>query len=168
MVAPELLEGQELAGCLISADAFHTQREWCKLVKQKGADWLVIAKGNQPGLVEDLALMSGDEQNWPKWLEKRQAQSWDKGHGRVEQRYLSISGEMKEFLSERWAGVEQVFRLERHITSKDKVRNEVVYAMISLGAEQASAEQVLGYIRYHWWIENRLHWRKDVTLHAQN
>jgi predicted transposase YbfD/YdcC len=163
-VAPRLLEGQALAGCLISADAFHTQREWCKKVKQAEADWLVYAKGNQPGLVADLALLFEDELHWPKWLEKRSAQSFDKGHGRLEERRIILSSEMKEFLAERWYGVEQVFRLERRISQGNKVREEVVYGMLSLPAELASAQQVLEYIRRHWRIENRLHWRKDVTL----
>jgi predicted transposase YbfD/YdcC len=163
-VAPRLLEGQALKGCLITADAFHTQRSWCKLVKEKGAEWLLIAKGNQPALVEDLALMFSDEAHWPKELDKRIAQSWDKGHGRIEHRRLVISSEMKEFLGQRWEGVEQVFRLEREVSSKGKERKEVVYGMVSLTAEQSSESEVLQYIRRHWRIENRLHWRKDVTL----
>ena len=36
--------------------------------------------------------------------------------------------------------------------------------MISLAAELASAQQVLEHIRRDWRIENRLHWRKDVSL----
>jgi predicted transposase YbfD/YdcC len=163
-VAPRLLEGQALADCLITADAFHTQREWCKKVKGAGADWLVFAKGNQPGLVADLALLFEDEFTWPAWLEKRRAQSCDKGHGRIEERRLLLSSELKEFLAEKWYGVEQVFRLERRISKGGKVREEVVYGMLSLPAELADAQQVLEYIRRHWRIENRLHWRKDVTL----
>ena len=163
-VAPRLLEGKNLQGCLISADAFHTQREWCKLVKQKEGDWLLIAKANQPALVEDLSRMFQDEEHWPEELDLRKAQSWDKGHGRLEHRRISISSDMKDYLGERWVGVEQVFRVERQIWKQGKERQEVVYGMISLPAEIASAEQVLGYLRQHWWIENRLHWRKDVTL----
>jgi predicted transposase YbfD/YdcC len=163
-VAPRLLEGQDLEGCLITADALHTQREWCKKVKGAGADWLVFAKGNQPGLVDDLALLFEDELNWPAWLEKRSARSLDKGHGRLEERRIVVSSEMKEFLAEKWHGVEQVFRLERRISKGSKEREEEVYGMLSLPAELASAQQVLEYIRRHWRIENRLHWRKDVTL----
>lgn len=163
-VAPRLLEGKNLEGCLISADAFHTQRAWCKLVKKKKGDWLVIAKANQPALLEDLVRMFEDEHHWPKDLDLRVAESWDKGHGRLEQRRLSISSEMKDYLGELWEGVEQVFRLERQIWKKGKARKEVVYGMISLPAEIASAAQVLRYIREHWRIENHLHWRKDVTL----
>ena len=33
----------------------------------------------------------------------------------------------------------------------------------SLDAEQAGTEQLAGYIRGHWQIENRLHWVRDVT-----
>jgi hypothetical protein len=50
-------------------------------VKEKGAEWLLIAKGSQRTLVEDLALIFIDEAHWPKELGKRIAQNWDKGHG---------------------------------------------------------------------------------------
>ena len=163
-VAPRLLQGQNLHNCLISADAIHTQREWCKLVDQQGAKWLLIAKGNQPGLLEDLTLLFADEATWPQWLERRSAETWDKGHGRLEHRRLTLSSEIKEFLAEHWTGVEQVFRLERQVSSPGKERQEVVYGLTSLTHQQAGPAEVLHYVRRHWSIENKLHWRKDVTL----
>jgi predicted transposase YbfD/YdcC len=163
-VAPRLMAGQELKGCLLTADAFHTQREWCKLVKDKEADWLLLAKANQPQLVADLSLMFAEEANWPRWLEKRQAQSWDKAHGRLEKRQLSVTSELAEFLADRWVGVAQVFCLHREISTKGRQRQEVVYGLTSLNSQQAGAGELLAYVRRHWRIENRLHWRKDVTL----
>lgn len=41
---------------------------------------------------------------------------------------------------------------------------EFVYGLTSLTPKQASPERLLELIRGHWAIENRLHWRRDVTL----
>jgi hypothetical protein len=40
---------------------------------------------------------------------------------------------------------------------------ETVYGLTSLSPDRASPEQVLGYNRDHWEIENRLHYVRDMT-----
>ena len=45
-----------------------------------------------------------------------------------------------------------------------KTRTEVVYGITSLSPKLASPERLLQLVRAHWAIENRLHWRRDVTL----
>ncbi len=45
-----------------------------------------------------------------------------------------------------------------------QTRTEVVSGITSLSPAQASAECILALVRDHWSIENRLHWRRDVTL----
>jgi len=47
-----------------------------------------------------------------------------------------------------------------------RARKEIAYRITSLAPEQANAEQLSGYIRNHWSIENRLHWVRDVTHDA--
>ncbi len=44
------------------------------------------------------------------------------------------------------------------------MRQEVVYGITSLSPTQAAADRLLELVRVHWMIENRLHWRRDVTL----
>ena len=41
---------------------------------------------------------------------------------------------------------------------------EVTYLITSLPPERASATTLLGYLRGHWRIENRLHYVRDVTF----
>jgi len=53
-----LLEPLDLAGQVVTADAMHTQKDHARfLVEEKGADYLFIAKGNQPGLEEALQAL---------------------------------------------------------------------------------------------------------------
>jgi DDE_Tnp_1-associated/Transposase DDE domain len=45
-----LLEPLDLAGCVITADALHTQREHAKFLAGKQAHYILAVKRNQPGL----------------------------------------------------------------------------------------------------------------------
>jgi len=53
--AAPLLDDLDLRGQTVTADAMHTQRDLARhLVEEKGADYVFIAKGNQPTLLDDI------------------------------------------------------------------------------------------------------------------
>ena len=81
-----------------------------------------------------------------------------------EKRTLIATTELNEFLARDWAEVGQVFRLERTVLKKGVWHTTLVYGLTSLSPTQASSERLLGLNRGHWGIENRLHYRRDVTL----
>ncbi len=105
-----------------------------------------------------IAKPPADCQDW------RTARTEDLGHGRLEIHELIESHELNDFLAGQWAGVAQVFQLRRTMIEHGKTRTEVVYGITSLPPTRASAGQLLMLVREHWAIENRLHWRRDVTL----
>jgi predicted transposase YbfD/YdcC len=160
--ALKMIAGKDLRGCVLSADALHTQRNWCRRVREQGGDYVVLAKKNQRGLMGELELLF--EGGWPAWLEKQSVEKSEKGHGRREIRKLHTSREMNEYLGGQWKDVAQVFEIEREIVRNGKKSTEVVYGLTSVPEEVAGAEQVLRLVRRHWHIENRVHWRRDVTL----
>src|SRR5438132_8870345 len=96
-------------GRILSADALHTQHAFCLSVTRWDGDYILIAKGNQSILHDDLQLFfsepPADCRDW------RTARTVDKGHGRLEIRELVASTELNDFLAGQWAGVAQVFRL---------------------------------------------------------
>jgi predicted transposase YbfD/YdcC len=121
-----------------------------------------LESANQPSLYEDLHLFFEDpEAARSSWQVGR---TCEKGHGRLEIRHLTTSTDLNEYFETRWAGIQQVFRLERIVKEKGQTRREVVYGLTSLSPQQADADRLLVLIRAHWRIENRLHWRRDVTL----
>jgi len=160
--AIKLIAGRDLRGCVVTADALHTQRTWCRTVRAQGGDYVLIAKKNQRGLREDLALLFGGE--WPTWLEQRTVTTVNKGHGRIEGRQVRASTELNEYLAATWTDVAQVFAIERDIVRNGKLTQEVVYGITSLPATEADPSRILALVRRHWHIENRVHWRRDVTL----
>src|SRR5437763_15637058 len=137
-------------GRIISADALHTQHAFCLSVKRWEGDYVLIAKGNQPTLRDDLQLFfrepPADCRDW------RTARTVDKGHGRLEIRELVASSELNDFLAGQWAGVAQVFRLTRIVKEDGQTRTEVVYGITSLSPKLASPERLLQLVREHWAI----------------
>lgn len=157
-----LMKEVDLRGCVVSADALYTQPAWCQQILAQGGDYLLIAKRNQPTLQDDIALLFS--QSPVPWLPEQEARSVNKGHGRIEVRHLRTSCELGDYLAPTWPAVGQVFQIERRITRGHRTTTELAYGLTSLPVKQATAPRLLRLIRDHWHIENRLHWRRDVTL----
>ena len=156
-----LLAGLDLSGVVVTADALHTQRATARhLVSDRGAHYVLTVKGNQPSLFAACQrALSGPVSDFaPEHI------GVDRGHGRTEQctcRVQNVTGD---------DGIDfphaaQVFRIRRDTGGLDgqRTRKEIAYCITSLDAEQASPQQLAGYIRGHWQIEVRLHWVRDVT-----
>jgi predicted transposase YbfD/YdcC len=157
LVHPALVKGR-----IISSDAMHTQKKWCACVHLYGGYYLTIVKLNQPQLYQDLLDFFEDpDAEQEEW---RYASSVQKGHGRREVRELWASRQMNEWFESEWAGVAQVFRLHRKVKDGEKEREETVYGLTNLPPRKASAARLLALQQAHWHIENRLHYRRDVTL----
>jgi predicted transposase YbfD/YdcC len=71
---------------------------------------------------------------------------------------------MNDWFHNDWAGMAQVFRIRRTVTAKGEERTEIVYGITNGPRNKADAKRLLELTRKHWWIENRLHYRRDVTL----
>ena len=159
LLTPTLVKGR-----ILTLDAMHTQREMCTNVHRWGGAYILIAKDNQPTLTEDIADLfedrSPDRRRW------QEAETWDKGHGRLEHRHIICSPDLNDWFAKQWLGIEQVFRLERmtRLLKTGEVRHQIVYGLSNLPMRQGPPQRMLAYIRAHWCVENRLHWRRDVTL----
>jgi predicted transposase YbfD/YdcC len=152
-----------IKGRIFTLDAMHTQTALCAKVHRFEGYYLLIAKDNQPTLASDLADFFCLPP--PDWRCK-EAETWDKGHGRLEHRQITCSPDLNEWFADRWSGVAQVFRLQRTtvLLKSSQIRQQVVYGISNLPCSQAPAQRMLALNRAHWGIENRLHWRRDVSL----
>lgn len=160
--ALELGQALDLRGVLLSADALHTQPAWCQSVRRQGGDYLLIVKANQRLLRSDIALLFSEEPR--PWLPEQSSYQVNQGHGRTEVRTIRSSRQLNRYLTPKWWDVAQVFQLQRRITRQKRTTTETVYGITSLSAQVAPPPRLLHFIRQYWQIENRLHWRRDVTL----
>lgn len=151
-----------LAGRLLSADALYTQKHVCQQIIASGGDYLFFVKGNQSTCLEDLRLFFGEPPL--DCLDWRMDSQVEKGHGRLTNRLIQVSTELNDFLARDWYEVKQVFCLRRRVEYPLKCTQEYVYGITSLSPGRADPLHLLQFIRDHWAIENRLHYRRDVTL----
>jgi predicted transposase YbfD/YdcC len=149
-------------GRILTTDAAQSYHEFGRLVKRVGGDVMLIIKDNTPTTRADLELFFEDPQaDRSTWQSYEQI---EKGHGRLERRHILTSPDLNDFLSREWGEVGQVFRVQRERTCKGQHSVEVVYGWTTLSQQQCGAQPLLGLNRAHWAVENRLHWRRDVTL----
>jgi predicted transposase YbfD/YdcC len=171
--APTLLSWVDLRNKVVIGDALHTQRQISIQIGKTGGNFLWTVKGNHPQLLQDLQDWFDDKvpllpgQGCPP-KDFRSATTFSKGHGRLEVRTLTASSQLNEFLD--WPFLQQVFKLQRTITisKTGKTRQETIYGLTSLSAEQASPSQLLHMLRSYWRIANSLHYPRDVTLHEDH
>jgi predicted transposase YbfD/YdcC len=161
-VLEDVLQGLVVEGRVITVDALLTQRAIAQRIVEGGGDYVMVVKGNQPQLHHDIHLLFQDVDPVAEPLAA--AETVDVGHGRIEQRRLTPSTALVGYSD--WPGLAQVFQLERQVTMKasEAQRAEVVYGVTSLSPEQACPERLLGLVRGHWQIENKVHWVRDVTF----
>jgi len=168
--AVKLLNMVDLRGKVVMGDAMHTQRALSILIFEAGGNYIWFAKGNQSQMEEDIRLWFEPEPdpipgmgNLPKDFET--VKEISKGHGRLEERTITVSSQLKDFLD--WPYLEQVFQLERRFTSTKtgEVHQQIVYGFTSLPRDEIPPKQLLKKVRSYWGIETGLHYRRDVTLH---
>jgi predicted transposase YbfD/YdcC len=152
-----LLNGVELTGAVVTADALHAQKAHADyLVLQRGAHYLLTVKGNQPGLFAQLKALP--------WKQVPLARtSTDRAHGRIEKRAIKMVTVTTGILFPHARQAIQITRKTRRLDGTTWT-TEVAYAVTSLAAEHATASQLASWVRGHWHIENRLHWVRDVTF----
>jgi hypothetical protein len=102
--ALKLLKMVDLREKVVMGDALHTQRAVSRQIVEAGGNYLWFAKGNQPQLEEDIRLWFEPEPDplpgqgcLPKDFETVKETS--KGHGRLEERTLTVSSQLNDFLN---------------------------------------------------------------------
>jgi predicted transposase YbfD/YdcC len=158
---PELLRALELAGCVVTADAMHCQKDIAKEIIEADAHYVLALKGNQGSAFEEVKsfLDDGVSREDPGLVFLETA---DKGHGRLEQRRYWQTERLDWYADkDRWEGLRSVGLVEsvREVNGKRSVERR--YYLSSLPVDiQRFAKAVRG----HWSIENQLHWVLDVVF----
>ena len=151
---PELLETLRIKNSIITADAMSCQKGIVKTITEKGADYVIGLKKNQPGLLEDISLYYDSfSQKIPVFTVR------EKGHGRIEKREYPLLTDLT-WLHERenWAGLNAAGRVRTTVTRDGKTSVDTRYFITSL----TDLEHFAHAVRCHWSIENQLHWCLDV------
>ncbi len=133
-------------------------------IRSAEADYLLAVKANQPTLRAEIESFFAEAP--PTLLES--VTDLDKGHGRIEQRTVTVSREVdwlagdRRFPGElRLPDVATIVRVAARAELKDHGRFETRYYISSAALTATHAAKA---VRSHWAIENSLHWVLDVTF----
>jgi hypothetical protein len=88
---PELLALLALDGHIVTADAMHCQKATARTILDRGGDYCLALKGNQPALYEDVRLWLDD----PATRIDDACQTVDGDHGRIETRRAWVRGQQQ-------------------------------------------------------------------------
>ena len=152
--ALQLIDLIQLKGCVVTADALHCHRAMAKAITDRGGDYVLAVKDNQPALLADAkAAIASAARKGAKPIANREAD-----HGRTDKR-AALVARVKEMAQEHdFPGLRAVAR----ITSKRG--NDETVTRYFLMSQPYSRSHVLRIVRQHWGIENCLHWPLDVLL----
>jgi predicted transposase YbfD/YdcC len=159
-----LAEGGGLKGAIVTIDAIACNGDIAAAVRKAGADYLLAVKANQPTLRREIETLFADE---PEASLDRCADV-DKGHGRIEQRIVSVAREVdwlrgdRRFPGElRLPDVAAIIRVQSKTELKDRCRFDTRYYITSA---KLTPDIAANAVRGHWGIENQLHWVLDVVF----
>lgn len=150
-----LLSTVDLTGVVVTADALHTHRSHARyLIEQRGADYVLTVKDNQPKLHARLDALP--------WDDAPRHTTIDRGHGRVERRTIQVLPAPDDIPFPHAA---QAFLIERYVNDLAGTPRSAIAALgiTSLTSDRAKPETLATLVRGQWHIENKLHYVRDVT-----
>jgi predicted transposase YbfD/YdcC len=161
---PRLLDLLHTKGCLVTIDAAGCQTAIAAKIVEKGGDYLLAVRDNQPKLHDAVTKALDDLRDSKRPPGRgRHATSTETKRGREETRkcwVLPISDEFPE--AARWKGLAQIVLYESERIVKGKETRGSRYFITS--RRSLTAKQALAAVRGHWQIENKLHWTLDVAF----
>jgi predicted transposase YbfD/YdcC len=161
---PQLLKMLDITDSVVTIDAMGCQKSIAQqVVKQKGHYVLQVKKNHAGlyGVVEEMfdELTGRGIPGVPYAYHE----DVDAGHGRVETRRIWTTDWTDWYADgKKWAGLQSFACVESERTIGEDTSIERRYYISDLDGRDARA--MLGYVRGHWGIENKLHWSLDVTF----
>ena len=160
---PKLLELLDLNGALVTIDAMGCQKDIAAKIVERGGDYVLTVKDNQPQLLEDIQdcfskALENDFRGWDHDTWKTQ----ERGHGRHQTRCYTILRDPEGIRHvEAWEGLRVIGMCCSECIVQGKTSEEVRFF---IGSKKAGAKTYGKALRNHWGIENGLHWLMDVTF----
>ena len=159
---PELLELLDIENTIITADAMSCQKDIVKKISEKGADYVIGLKDNQPTLCQETRDYFVSALETPQFYPHvSQTKTQEKGHGRIETRkyYLCTDPDFLKLYPE-WTNLRSVGMMKSTVIQDEITTEETHYYISSL----VDVTEFANAARSHWGVENSLHWCLDVTF----
>ncbi len=146
-VVPDLLAMLELKGAVVTLDAAGCQKAIARQIRDRGGDYLLAVKGNQPALhaaVEGVFAAACEAAC--AGVAHTGHSSDESGHGRTEERYVTVIADPTGLPAD-WPDVAAVVQVNRERTVGGKTTASTHYYLTS---HRGTAAELAGLIRGHW------------------
>jgi predicted transposase YbfD/YdcC len=163
-VIPDLLDGLDLRGCLVSLDALACHPGIAERITGRGGDYLLALKGNRKKAHAEVKAWFAANAFALGAPLRPVFDAFDDGHGRLVRRRVFACPDVGVFTTLKdWPGLRAVLAVEtiRGIPGRGRVTAEIRHYLSSAALPP---EALAAAIRNHWGIENGLHWVLDVTF----
>lgn len=159
---PELLATLALEGCIVTIDAMGTQPNIAQAIRDRGANYILSVKDNQPKLADSVQDFFVAFQSAPDKTPHQFAEAVEKDHGRLEVRRCYAFDQINCLHApERWPDIKSFAVIVSERTIKGKTTLEHRLYISSLPADAVRLNHA---VRQHWRVENSLHWCMDVVF----
>lgn len=160
---PELIKVLELSGCLVTIDAMGTQTKIAQLIQDRGADYCLALKENQPNLFQEVVHLfeRAEGIDWSE-VEHDFHRTINKGHGRTEiRRHWTMPVTELFFDEEKWTGLQSIGLIESVRKIDGETTTNKRYYLNSFSSDASLLARA---VRSHWGVENNVHWVLDVAF----
>jgi predicted transposase YbfD/YdcC len=158
-----ILQRLDLKGALVTIDAIATNATVAEAITQRGGDYVLALKRNQPSLHDEVARYFADPAN----AALPTVEITDKDHGRIETRRTTVSHEVDWLTGDRrypdaprFPALQSLVKTTTRTEWRGKITEETRYFISSA---RLTPERAAEAIRAHWGIES-LHWVLDVIF----
>ena len=159
---PDLLATLALTGCIVTIDAMGTQPNIAQAIQERGADYVLSVKDNQPTLAESIRDFFEAFRAAPEKTPHCFDEVVEKDHGRIEVRRCYAFEQLDcLYAPERWPGIASFAVIASERTIKGTTTLEHRLYISSLPPDAARLNRA---VRQHWRVENSLHWCMDVAF----
>lgn len=159
----KLLDLLDISQAVVSIDAIGCQRSIARKIVERGGNYVLCVKDNQPTLHQRLRALL-DEAIMDGQMPLDYFEQVDGDHGRIETRRVWCTSDVRHVkLSEPWpylGSIACVERVREVVGGTSGIERH--YYICSL--KSPTAATLAEAIRGHWSIENRLHWHLDVSF----
>lgn len=157
----QLIDLIDLRGAIVTADAMHCQIETAAKIADKGADYVLVAKGNQKSLQSEIreVLAQAFEDHDSRL---RQCSSTETSHGRDETRQVVVMPAPRNSkIFSRWPNIQTIGAIYR---TRDVDGKQIEWQDCFISSLSSKVRNHRDLLRSHWSIENCQHHILDVTF----
>lgn len=162
---PTIIERLNIRNKIITVDAINTQKENCTVVRKKRGDYVMAVKENQPNLYRDivdyfdegtLKELSQKSDNYIKFIETR-------GSETITYECYQTTDVDWYFEKKLWTGLKSIGVIKKTFDNPYYREKQVEYRYY-ISSLSLDINLFYNCVRYHWSVENKLHWHLDFTF----